>query len=68
MNVALAKFYSNFNAKSKGQINWKWIDFTDPIEKLEKKKNPISKEEMEIEFRRRQAQDWEFVQKILHRS
>lgn len=67
MNVALAKFFNNFNAKNRSQINWDWIEFKDPIEKLEKRK-PISKEEMEIEFRKRQAQDSEFVQKILHRS
>lgn len=67
MNVALAKFFNNFNAKNKSQIDWKWVDFVDPMEKLEKKK-PISKENMEIEFRQRQAQDKAFVQKILHRS
>lgn len=67
VNVALAKYFNNSNAKTKAQINWKWVDFVDPIEKLEKK-NPVSKEKMEVEFRKRQAQDKAFVQKILHRS
>lgn len=54
------------NVLNKKQIN-KWVEFKDPMEKLKKKK-PISKEQMEIEFRERQRQDWEFTQKILHRS
>ena len=54
------------NALNKKQIT-KWVEFKDPMEKLEKKK-PISKENMEIEFRQRQAQDKAFVQRILHRS
>lgn len=53
------------NALNKKQIT-KWVEFKDPMEKLEKPK--ISKEDMEIEFRRRQKLDWEFTQKILHRS
>lgn len=67
MNVALNKFFNNFNAKNRGQIDWEWVEFKDPMEKLKKSKT-ISKENMEVEFRRRQAQDKEFVQKILHRG
>lgn len=56
----------NALATKKSEMITKWVEFTDPMEKLFKPK--ISKEDMEVEFRKRQAQDWEFVQKILHRS
>lgn len=67
VHIALCKFFNNFNAKNKSQIDFNWVNYKDPVEKLFKPKT-ISKEDMEIEFRKRQAQDWEFVQKILHRS
>lgn len=57
----------NALAAKKSELIKEWITFKDPIEKLERK-TPISKENIEVEFRRRQAQDNAFVQKILHRS
>ncbi|MCM1437791.1 MAG: hypothetical protein NC131_01075 [Roseburia sp.] len=66
VNVALNKYFNNSNAKTRGQINWKWVDFVDPMEKLEKPK--ITKENMEVEFRKRQAQDKAFLRKLLRKE
>lgn len=67
VNAALNKFFNNSNVKSKAQIDFSWIKYEDPVEKLFKPKT-ISKNDMEIEYRRRQAQDKEFVQRLLNRS
>ena len=66
VNKALSKYFENDHSK-KRTVSFEWEDYKDPIEKLFKPKT-ISKEQMEVEFRQRQAQDKAFVQKILHRS